>query len=74
MNKLIGKPESKLFMGMAMSSVPRVATAESLVRVNVGVFNFWTFERNCVKSSMVTFEMKCLKRYFHMARYYLLRM
>ena len=37
MNKLMGKPESKLFMGMAMSSVPRVATAESLVRVNVGV-------------------------------------
>ena len=37
MNKLIGKPESKLFMGMAMSSVPRVATAESLVRVNDGV-------------------------------------
>lgn len=36
MNKLIGKPESKLFMGMAMSSVPRVARAESSVRVNDG--------------------------------------
>ena len=36
MNKLIGKPESKLFMGMTMSSVPRVARAESSVRVNDG--------------------------------------
>ena len=36
MNKLIGKPESKLFMGMAMSSVPREARAESSGRVNDG--------------------------------------
>ena len=36
MNKLIGKPESKLFIGMAMSSVPRVARTESSVQVNDG--------------------------------------
>ena len=36
MNKLIGKPESKLFMGMAMSSVPRAARAESSVQGNDG--------------------------------------
>ena len=36
MNKLIGKSESKLFIGMVMSSVQRVARAKSLVRVNDG--------------------------------------
>lgn len=36
MNKLVGKPESKLFIGMAMSSLPLEARAESSVRVNDG--------------------------------------